>query len=64
LIPGQEYELEDFVERARTALHIASDRSGKIWPTLRFGFGSDSILSKMMRVRTFQMDSQQNQSFS
>jgi uncharacterized repeat protein (TIGR04042 family) len=26
LIPGQEYELEDFVERARTALHIASDR--------------------------------------
>lgn len=26
LIPGQEYELEDFVERARTALNIASDR--------------------------------------
>ncbi|MBW4656270.1 MAG: MSMEG_0570 family nitrogen starvation response protein [Kaiparowitsia implicata GSE-PSE-MK54-09C] len=45
--PGAEYELDDFVERARTSLTIASDRVQK-----KYGMPCSLALGQLRRIET------------
>lgn len=45
--PGQDYQLEDFVERSRTALQIASDRVQS-----KYGFPCGLALGQLRKIET------------
>ncbi|MGB3616053.1 MAG: MSMEG_0570 family nitrogen starvation response protein [Elainellaceae cyanobacterium] len=45
LTPGEDYALEDFVARSRTALTIASDRVQK-----KYGFPCSRALGQLQRI--------------
>jgi uncharacterized repeat protein (TIGR04042 family) len=44
-VPGETYTLEDFLERSRTALRIASDRV-----KAKFGFACSRALAQLARI--------------
>ena len=46
-IPGKEYELNEFVEKSRTALKIASDRVKKA-----YGFPCGRALGQLKQIET------------
>ncbi len=46
-LPGTEYELNEFVEKSRTALQIASDRVKKA-----YGFPCGRALGQLKRIET------------
>ena len=46
-IPGTEYELNEFVEKSRTALNIASDRVKKA-----YGFPCSRALGQLKQIET------------
>jgi uncharacterized repeat protein (TIGR04042 family) len=45
--PGQTYALDDFVERSRTALNIASERV-----RAKYGFACSSALDQLAKIET------------
>ncbi|MGT2481545.1 MSMEG_0570 family nitrogen starvation response protein [Methylobacterium oryzae CBMB20] len=45
LTQGESYALDEFVEKTRTALHIASDRVRE-----KYGFSCSSALSQLARI--------------
>lgn len=45
--PGQDYQLEDFVERSRAALQIASDRVQS-----KYGFPCGLALGQLRKIET------------
>jgi uncharacterized repeat protein (TIGR04042 family) len=46
-MPGEEYELEEFVDRSRTALSIASDRVKQA-----YGFACSRALGQLQQIET------------
>ncbi len=45
LAPGQRYALADFLDKSRTALHIASDRV-----EAKYGFACSAALDQLARI--------------
>ena len=52
-VPGTEYELNEFVEKSRTALKIASDRVKKA-----YGFPCGRALGQLKQIETKALDYQ------
>ena len=47
LAPGESYALDDFVEKARTALNIASERVRE-----KYGFACSSAMDQLARIES------------
>lgn len=55
-VPGEEYKLEDFLERSRTALNIASDRV-----KAKYGFPCGRAMGQLQKI---EQTASQYQSFT